>query len=152
MKQSIVAIGLGMAIVAAGSTAAFAKKAPPCDVVGFWMASVNTGAGIETQTFTMSTNKKGVSTSANPECPKSTATNIKSTTIKSTTWNTTVTGNKKCAEVISTATTFDTGSCTKATGTLTIPGVATFPLTVTQTAGGVRPPHQSRSALLSGLK
>src|ERR1700678_2248812 len=38
MKQSIVLIGAAMAIAAGSSTAALARKAKPCDVVGFWTA------------------------------------------------------------------------------------------------------------------
>jgi hypothetical protein len=151
MKQSIVAIGLGMAVVAASSSGAFARKQPPCAVTGFWTASVAGGA--ETESFIMTTKKKGTSPDANPECPKSTVTNIKSTTITSTTWNTNITGNKKCTTVITTAATFNTGSCTAASGTITIPGVGSLPLTLTEDTGGVkRTPHRTLSALFEGLK
>jgi hypothetical protein len=148
MKHNIVACGLALALVTAGSTAAFAKKAPPCNIVGFWTASVD--GGLETETFEMTTNKAGTSPDMNPECNNETS-KIKSTKITSTTWNTSIT-SKKCSVVITTAATFNTGVCNAATGTITVPGIGTLPLTLTENTGAKRSPSRASIALMDGFK
>jgi len=149
MKQSITMMGLAMALATTASTGALAKK---CDVVGFWTATI-TGTTTTVAGFEMTTDKKGVSPYPNPEC-KSETSAIKSTLITTTNWDTTI-KSKKCKVVITTATTFAPGSCSSASGTLTIPGVETLPITVTE-VGGAKPPSRAPSraapALISGLK
>ena len=146
MKQSIAMIGLGMALAATASTGALAKKAKPCDVVGFWSATIS-GTTVAVAGFEMSTNKKGVSPYPNPEC-KSETSAIKSTLITATNWDTTV-KSKKCKVVITTAATFNTGVCNGATGTLTIPPSTVYPITLTEVGGAKRLPSRT---LMTGFK
>lgn len=149
MKHSIIAIGLGMAVAAAGSTSALAKKSPPCNVVGFWTATI-TGTTTAVAGFQMSTDKHGVSPYPNPECNKEGST-IKSTTITQTEWDTTITSHK-CSVVITTASTFDTpGVCTAASGTLTIPlsPPEVLPITLTEVTAAKRSPSRT---LMTGLR
>jgi len=148
MKQSIAMIGLGMALAATASTGALAKKAKPCDVVGFWSATIS-GTTVAVAGFEMSTNKKGVSPYPNPEC-KSETSAIKSTLITNTNWNTTI-KSKKCKVVITTASTFDTGVCNGATGVLTIPTSPpeNLPITLTEVGGAKRLPSRT---LMTGFK
>jgi hypothetical protein len=149
MKQGIVLIGAAMAIAAAGSTAALAKKAKPCDVVGFWTATI-TGTTTSVAGFEMSTNRKGVSPYPNPEC-KSETSAIHSTLITNTNWDTTI-KSKRCKVVITTAATFAAGSCSTATGTLTIPtagGPETLPITLNEVGGARRLPSRT---LMNGFK
>jgi hypothetical protein len=146
MKQSIVLIGAAMAIAAAGSTAALAKKAKPCDVVGFWTATI-TGTTTSVAGFTMTTDHAGTSPYPNPECNNETS-KIHSTLITNTNWDTTISA-KKCKVVITTAATFNTGVCDAATGTLTIPGAETLPITLTEVGGAKREPSKT---LMNGFK
>ena len=149
MKQSIVLIGAAMAIAAGSSTAALARKAKPCDVVGFWTATI-TGTTTAVAGFEMSTNKKGVSPYPNPEC-KSETSAIHSTLITNTNWDTTI-KSKKCKVVITTASTFNTGVCNAATGVLTIPtagGPENLPITLTEVGGAKRLPSRT---LMTGFK
>jgi hypothetical protein len=146
MKQGIVAIGMAMAIATTGSTAALAKKAKPCDVVGFWTATI-TGTTTSVAGFTMTTNHAGISPYPNPECNNETS-KIHSTLITNTNWDTTISA-KKCAVVITTAATFNTGVCNAATGTLTIPGAETLPITLTEVGGAKHLPNRT---LMTGFK
>jgi len=146
MKQSIVLIGAAMAIAAAGSSPALARRAPPCNVVGFWTATI-TGTTTSVAGFQMTTNKKGTSPYPNPECNNETS-KIHSTLITSTNWDTTISA-KKCSVVITTAATFNTGVCNAASGTLTIPGLETLPITLTEVGGAKREPSRT---LMNGFK
>jgi hypothetical protein len=146
MNQSILAIGLGMAVVAAGSTDALAKKAKPCDVVGFWTASVEHGA--YTIDIQMTTSHRGTSPDENPLCNDETS-KIKTTTLSNTTWDFSA-SSKKCSEVETVTSTFASGSCTSASGTLTVPGAGSYPVTLTESTGGAK--RSPSRTLLDGMK
>ena len=76
------------------------------------------------ETFVMNTSKKG-SAGMNPECNNEVA-NVTTTKLSTTVWDLKAT-SKKCTVVITGDYNFDPGSCTSATGTLTIPGVGMLP-------------------------
>jgi hypothetical protein len=138
-----------MRIVIAASIAASllspiaSAKTTKCNVVGTWGDSYGVVA-----TFT--TDKKGTAT-ATLVC--ATPFKLKSTTITSTTWDITGT-NKKCSSVspVYVALTFDTGSCTSATGTITIPGYGQLADAWTLTGAPARRTPAPRSDMLNGLK
>jgi hypothetical protein len=125
---------------------AFAKN---CSVVGFWTADVDNGAySIDIQ---MMTNNKGTSPDENPLCNDETST-IKTTTRSSTTWDFS-SSSKKCKEVETVTSTFAKGSCTSASGTLTVPGYGSYPVTLTADDSGIkRTPRRTPTTLFTGLK
>ncbi|HTZ71159.1 MAG TPA: hypothetical protein VMB71_10960 [Acetobacteraceae bacterium] len=138
MNRLIITLAVAMGLVA--SSHAFAKK---CSVVGVWK-DANYG-----ETFTMKSNKKGTA-GANPLCSNGNSI-ISTTDLSKTTWDFNIT-SKSCSAVITADFTFDKGSCTAASGTLTIPGVGTLPDSITNTSGTVRRPSAVYNTLGNGLK
>jgi len=141
MIRYILAATVALAFANPGS--AFAKK---CNIVGFWTGTV---LG-QTEDFQMTTDKKGTSPDENPECNNETS-KVKSTTITTTTWDFNITA-KKCSTVITVSSTFNTGVCDAASGTITIPGTGSFPITLSESGGAKRTPSRAPVTLMSGLK
>lgn len=141
MTRMIAALGVAMAVATSGG--AFAKT-KSCTVVGTWTDSYGT-------TLDMTTSKKGTA-GGNQECNNETA-NIATTTLSATVWDLKIT-SKKCTVVITGDYNFAAGSCTSATGTITIPGVGTLPdtLTLTSAAAAHRAPAAAPRALTRGMK
>jgi hypothetical protein len=81
---------------------------------------------------------------------------LKSTTLTSTTWDITGTNKSKACKAYSPVTaalTFTPGTCTSATGTLTVPGYGALPDTWTMTAAPARKtPVVHHSDMMNGLK
>ena len=135
---------LNAASIAASLVAPIASaRTAKCDVVGTWGDSYGVVA-----TFT--TDKKGTAT-ATVVC--ATPFKLKTTTLTTTTWDITGT-NKKCSSVspVTVALTFDTGSCTSATGTITIPGYGQLADAWTLTGAPSRRTPVAHSDMLNGLK
>jgi hypothetical protein len=114
----MLAIGLVTAVTVSNS----ALAAKQCNLVGSWVDSYS-------ETFTMTSQKHG-SAGSNPECSDEKA-DITTTKITEKVWNLKV-HSKKCSVIITGDYDFDAGSCTSATGTLTIPGVGQLADSITK--------------------
>ncbi|HTZ69084.1 MAG TPA: hypothetical protein VMB71_00390 [Acetobacteraceae bacterium] len=138
MIRHIATISLAMSLVSSGF--AFAAK---CPVAGTWK---DTNYG---ETFVMKSNKKGTA-GANPECSNENS-QITTTTLSKKIWDFNIT-SKNCSVVITADFDFAKGSCTSASGSITIPGVGTLPDSINKTATARRSPPPAQSTLGSGLK
>jgi hypothetical protein len=138
-------LAAAVAVAVGSPVSAFATA---CDVVGIWTANVDNGA--YTIDIQMTTNKKGTSPDENPLCNNETST-IKTTKISKKVWNFS-SSSKKCSEVETVASTFAKGSCTSASGTLTVPGYGSYPVTLTDESSTKRTPRRTPAALFNGLK
>ena len=135
---------LSCALALAGTGQAFAAK---CNVVGFWSGTV---LG-QTENFQMTTDKRGTSPDENPECNNETS-KVTTTTLTKKAWDFNITA-KKCSTVITVQSTFNTGVCDAASGTITIPGAGSYPITLTESTGGAqRTPRQVPTTLMNGFR
>jgi hypothetical protein len=143
MIRYISALSCALALAGTGHAVAATK----CDVVGFWSGTV---LG-QTEDFQMKTNKTGTSPDQNPECNNETS-KVTTTKLGAKPWNFKITA-KKCSVVITVQSTFNKGVCDAASGTITIPGAGSFPITLTESTGGVkRTPSRASTSLMSGLR